>query len=65
MGQKTHPVGFRIGITEDHKSKWFAPKKAYGEFLVEGLPPPRVHRQQAQPPAPLRGGQRDHHRAYT
>ena len=35
MGQKTHPVGFRIGITEDHKSKWFAPKKAYGEFLVE------------------------------
>ena len=35
MGQKIHPVGFRIGITEDHKSKWFAPKKAYGEFLVE------------------------------
>ena len=35
MGQKIHPTGFRIGITEDHKSKWFAPKKAYGEFLVE------------------------------
>lgn len=35
MGQKIHPVGFRIGITEDHKSKWFAPKKAFGEFLVE------------------------------
>ena len=35
MGQKTHPLGFRIGVTEEHKSKWYAPKKAYGEFLVE------------------------------
>src|SRR5688500_5339994 len=35
MGQKVNPIGFRIGITEDHKSRWFAPKKAYGEFLVE------------------------------
>ena len=35
MGQKVHPTGFRIGITEDHKSRWFAPKKAYGEFLIE------------------------------
>lgn len=35
MGQKVNPTGFRVGVTEDHKSKWFAPKKAYGEFLVE------------------------------
>ena len=35
MGQKVNPIGFRIGITEDHKSRWFAPKKAYGEFLIE------------------------------
>jgi small subunit ribosomal protein S3 len=35
MGQKTHPIGFRVGITEDHRSKWFAPKSAFGEFLVE------------------------------
>ncbi|MEM8873094.1 MAG: 30S ribosomal protein S3 [Planctomycetota bacterium] len=35
MGQKVHPLGFRVGITEDHKSKWYAPKKAFGEFLVE------------------------------
>lgn len=35
MGQKVNPLGFRIGITEDWKSRWYAPKKAYGEFLVE------------------------------
>lgn len=35
MGQKCHPVGFRIGITEAWRSRWFAPKKSYGEFLVE------------------------------
>lgn len=35
MGQKVNPVGFRVGITEDWKSKWYAPKRAYGDFLVE------------------------------
>ncbi len=35
MGQKTHPFGFRVGITEAHKSRWFAPKSLYGELLVE------------------------------
>lgn len=35
MGQKIHPTGFRIGITEDWRSRWFAPKAAYGEFLIE------------------------------
>ena len=35
MGQKVNPVGFRTGITEDWKSKWYAPKRAYGDFLVE------------------------------
>jgi small subunit ribosomal protein S3 len=35
MGQKTHPLGFRIGITEPHKSRWYAPKLLYGELLVE------------------------------
>jgi small subunit ribosomal protein S3 len=35
MGQKVNPIGFRVGITEDWKSKWFAPKSAYGEFLIE------------------------------
>ncbi len=35
MGQKVNPTGFRVGITEDWKSKWYAPKAAYGDFLGE------------------------------
>lgn len=35
MGQKTHPFGFRVGITEAHKTRWYAPKLLYGELLVE------------------------------
>jgi small subunit ribosomal protein S3 len=35
MGQKTHPFGFRVGITEAHRSRWYAPKALYGELLVE------------------------------
>ncbi len=35
MGQKIHPYGFRVGITEQHKSRWYAPKALYGELLVE------------------------------
>ena len=35
MGQKVNPTGFRVGITEDWKSRWYAPKAAYGDFLVE------------------------------
>jgi small subunit ribosomal protein S3 len=35
VGQKTNPIGFRTGITEDWKSRWFAPKATFGEFLVE------------------------------
>ena len=27
MGQKTHPIGFRVGITRRHDSRWFADKK--------------------------------------
>lgn len=35
MGQKTPPFGLRVGITEAHKSRWYAPKALYGELLVE------------------------------
>lgn len=35
MGQKCNPIGFRVGITEGWRSRWFAPKGAFGEFLVE------------------------------
>ena len=35
MGQKVNPIGFRTGITLGWKSRWFAPKSNFGEFLVE------------------------------
>ena len=35
MGQKVSPIGFRTGITLGWCSTWYAPKAAYGEFLVE------------------------------
>ena len=35
MGQKVHPRGFRIGITEGWRSRWYAPKAAYADFLIE------------------------------
>lgn len=35
MGRKVHPIGFRLGIIKEHKSRWFAAGKRYGEQLVE------------------------------
>lgn len=35
MGQKTHPTGFRIGVTEPWRSRWYATKKEFGALLVE------------------------------
>ena len=35
MGQKVNPVGFRVGVTHAWGSRWFAPKKTFGAFLVE------------------------------
>ena len=35
MGQKTHPLGFRLGITQNHKSKWYADFSQYANILKE------------------------------
>jgi small subunit ribosomal protein S3 len=35
MGQKIHPTGFRLGITKEHKSRWYADTKRYPELLQE------------------------------
>jgi small subunit ribosomal protein S3 len=35
MGQKIHPVGFRLGVTKEHKSCWYADAKLYPERLKE------------------------------
>ena len=34
MGQKTHPIGFRLGISKQWRSKWFA-KKDFPALLAE------------------------------
>ena len=36
MGQKTNPIGFRLGVTRTWDSRWFA-KKNYSELLHEDL----------------------------
>lgn len=35
MGQKTHPLGFRLGITQEHKSGWYAKFNQYATLLKE------------------------------
>jgi small subunit ribosomal protein S3 len=35
MGQKIHPLGFRLGVTQEHRSKWFANSHDYSKFVLE------------------------------
>jgi small subunit ribosomal protein S3 len=35
MGQKTHPLGFRLGITQEHKSTWYSNFNQYAKVLKE------------------------------
>ena len=35
MGQKVRPTGFRVGITEAWRSRWFATKREFGNLLIE------------------------------
>jgi len=35
MGQKTHPLGFRLGVTQEHKSTWYANLNQYANVLEE------------------------------
>ncbi len=35
MGQKTNPVGLRVAVNRDWRSKWFAGKKEFGKLLAE------------------------------
>lgn len=37
MGQKVHPVGFRLGVVKDWDSKWYANKLDYADLLHEDL----------------------------
>ena len=35
MGQKVHPIGFRVGVTDNWRSRWYASKKNFGTWVVE------------------------------
>jgi len=35
LGRKVHPIGFRLGIIKEHKSRWFASGKQYTTQLAE------------------------------
>jgi len=35
MGQKVNPYGFRLGVTTEWKSRWFASRQEYVDFVIE------------------------------
>ncbi len=35
MGQKVNPKGFRLAVTKDWDSRWYATKKQFPEFIAE------------------------------
>jgi small subunit ribosomal protein S3 len=35
MGQKTNPIGLRMPVTKDWRSKWYAEKREFGKLLAE------------------------------
>ena len=37
MGQKVHPVGYRLGVTTEWQSKWYAGRKDYAKKLHEDI----------------------------
>jgi small subunit ribosomal protein S3 len=35
MGHKTHPLGFRLGITQEHRSAWYSKLNIYSTLIQE------------------------------
>ena len=35
MGHKTHPLGFRLGITQEHRSAWYSKLNVYSKLIQE------------------------------
>jgi small subunit ribosomal protein S3 len=35
MGHKTHPLGFRLGITQEHRSSWYSKLNLYSQLIKE------------------------------
>ena len=51
MGQKTNPIGFRLGIVDSWRSTWFAPRKTFGGYLIEDIKIRRVLDKELSDPA--------------
>jgi small subunit ribosomal protein S3 len=45
LGQKVHPCGFRLGVNQDWRARWYA-EKNYTQFLLDDLKLRRVVKQQ-------------------
>ena len=37
MGQKVHPIGFRLAVSKDWRSKWYAPERDFADHLHSDL----------------------------
>src|SRR5690606_6526477 len=37
MGQKIHPIGFRLAVNRNWRSRWYADDKAFGGMLAEDI----------------------------
>ena len=37
MGQKVNPIGFRLALNKDWRSRWFADKRTFGKLLKEDI----------------------------
>jgi small subunit ribosomal protein S3 len=37
LGQKTHPIGFRLGVSKDWSSRWFASRADFANLLQEDM----------------------------
>lgn len=37
MGQKANPIGLRVTVNKDWRSRWFSEKKGFGDMLIEDL----------------------------
>ncbi len=35
MGQKVNPIGLRVAVNKDWRSRWFSPKRDFGRLLIE------------------------------
>ncbi len=35
MGRKVHPIGFRLGVIENHRSRWYAEGEEYTKLVAE------------------------------